>query len=99
MLLYIYQVKPHKAELVYTVVSGQCSALKLIQTVKFFLLQTSECSVLEGETLSTGASFSSFLALECLRGGTGLIVWVIANEMGRSLSRMFSCMDRDYKND
>ena len=54
--------------------------------------------MLDGETLSTGASFSSLLAPECLRGGTGLIVWVIANEMGRSLSMMFSCMDRDYKN-
>lgn len=61
------------------------------------MLHTSECSVLEGETLSIGASFSSFLVAECLRGGTGLIVWVMANEMGRSLSRLFSCMERDYK--
>lgn len=38
MLLYIYQVKSHKAELVYTVVSGQCSALKLIQTIKLFFV-------------------------------------------------------------
>ena len=55
---------------------------------------TSECSVLDGDTLSTGASFSSLLAAECLRGGTGLIVWVIANEMGRSLSWILSCVDR-----
>lgn len=64
-----------------------------------FSLQTSECSVFEGETLKTGASFSSFLAPECLRGGTGLIVCVITSEMGRNLSRMFSYMDRDYQND
>ncbi len=56
-------------------------------------LQTSELSVFDGETFSIGASFSSFLTPECLRGGTGLMVWVIASEMGRSLSRMLSCMD------
>lgn len=49
--------------------------------------------MLEGETLSTGGSLSSLLEAECLRGGTGLIVWVISSEMGRSLSRMFSCME------
>lgn len=48
----------------------------------------------EGETFRTGASLSSLLDPECLRGGTDLIVWVIASEMGRSLSRMFSYMDR-----
>lgn len=50
--------------------------------------------MLEGETLSTGGSFSSLLEAECLRGGTGLMVWVISSEMGRSLSRMFSCMEQ-----
>lgn len=53
----------------------------------------------EGETLSTGASFSSRLAAECLRGGTGLIVCVIAKEIGRSLSRMFSCPENFKKKD
>lgn len=44
---------------------------------------------------STGASFSSFLReCLCVRGGTGLILWVIAKEMGRSLSRMLSCKDK-----
>lgn len=69
--------------------------IQTIHTHTSFLLQTSECRVLEGETLNTGASLSSFLAPECLRGGTGLIVCVITSEIGRNLSRMFSYVKRD----
>jgi hypothetical protein len=58
---------------------------------------TSECRVLEGHTFRMGASFSSRLEPECLRGGTGLMVCVMAREMGRSLSPRFSCMETPSK--
>ena len=58
---------------------------------------TSECRVLEGDTFRMGASFSSRLEPECLRGGTGLMVWVMAREMGRSLSPKLSCTGTDSK--
>lgn len=63
---------------------------QLKDLLPLLLLQTSEFSVLDGEIFSTGGSFCGLLE-EFLRGGTGLMLWVIANEMGRSLSRMFSC--------
>lgn len=85
-----------KLWLVYMVNYEQQELIKIKSSLKNssfpILLQTSEWSVLEGETLSIGGSFSSLFA-ECLRGGTGLIVWVMTKEMGRSLSRMFSCTE------
>ena len=50
---------------------------------------TSECRVLEVATPSTGGSCSSGLVSEDNMGG--LMVWVMARAMGRSLSRIFSC--------
>lgn len=56
---------------------------------------TSECRVLEVVTPSTGGSVCCSSGLVSEENMGGLIVWVMARVMGRSLSRIFSCTGKN----
>ena len=51
--------------------------------------------MLEVETLSTGGSVSRSSGLVSEENMGGLMVWVMAREMGRSLSRILSCKGKN----